>query len=161
MTRPVEFRLRLWLALLLAIAPIVRADAPQLELASFPRETLQILTAGGSHEFRVWIADTRERQLQGLMFVRDLPATQGMLFVYDRPQLISMWMKNTYVPLDMLFFDGKGRLVDIAANTTPHSLTTIRSRRPATLVLEVRAGVAAKLKLRVGDRLQRTSTVRP
>jgi hypothetical protein len=138
---------------LLAVA--ARAQQPLLELSSYPQGTLEILGAGGSrHRFRVWIADTPARQMQGLMFVRDLPAEQGMLFVHREPHVASMWMKNTFIPLDMLFIDARGRIVSIAENTTPHSLETISAGRPVTAVLELRGGEVARRGIRRGDRVR-------
>jgi hypothetical protein len=131
-----------------------RAQQPLLELSSYPQGTLQIVAAdGGRHEFRIWIADTQQRQMQGLMFVRDLPAAQGMLFVHREPLVASMWMKNTFIPLDMLFIDARGRIVSIAENTSPHSLDTISAGRPVTAVLELRGGEAARRGIRRGDQV--------
>lgn len=126
-----------------------------LELASFPRAELSIVRANGAarHAFRVWVADTSERQMQGLMFVRDLPADEGMLFVHERPRVANMWMKNTFVPLDMLFVDARGRIVTIIENTTPHSLDTLSSGRPVLGVLELRGGEVARRGIRTGDRV--------
>lgn len=125
-----------------------------LELASFPRSELRIVRNGAAtHEFRVWIADTGERQMQGLMFVRDLPANEGMLFVHDRPRIASMWMKNTFIPLDMLFIDARGRIVTIHENTTPHSLDPLSSGQPVLAVLELRGGEVARRGIRRGDRV--------
>jgi uncharacterized protein len=125
------------------------------ELASFPRAELSIVRGNGAarHSFRVWIADTSERQMQGLMFVRDLPADQGMLFVHDRARVASMWMKNTFIPLDMLFIDARGRIVTIHENTTPRSLETLSSGRPVLAVLELRGGEVARRGIRTGDRV--------
>ena len=125
------------------------------ELSSFPRSELSIVRGDGAsrHTFRIWIADTGERQMQGLMFVRDLPADQGMLFIHDRPRVASMWMKNTFIPLDMLFIDARGRIVTIHENTTPHSLDTLSSGRPVLGVLELRGGEVARRGIRTGDRV--------
>ena len=76
------------------------------------------------HVFQVWLADTPQRQAQGLMFVRSLPELRGMLFVHEEPRAISMWMKNTYIPLDMVFIGAQGRIQQIVEQTTPHSLDT-------------------------------------
>jgi hypothetical protein len=134
--------------------PPAHAQQALLELSSYPQGTLQILAAdGGRHTFRIWIADTPARQMQGLMFVRDLPAEQGMLFVHREPLVASMWMKNTFIPLDMLFIDARGRVVSIAESTTPHSLDTISAGRPVTGVLELRGGEVARRGIRRGDRV--------
>ena len=128
---------------------------PELEdLAAFPRASLEITSAGRVHRFEVWVADTPQRQAQGLMFVRDLAADSGMLFVHDAPREVSMWMKNTYIALDMLFIDRGGRIVRIARETTPHSLESIHSGSPVTSVLELRGGEAARRGIEVGDRVK-------
>ena len=99
----------------------------------------------------MWLADTPQRQAQGLMFVRSLPADRGMLFVHREPRAISMWMKNTYIPLDMVFIGADGRIQQIVEQTTPHSLDLIRSEAPARAVLEIAGGEARKLGLHAGQ----------
>jgi uncharacterized protein len=159
MTRPTLPRLA---ALLLSAALLatggVRAQqerAPE-DLSSFPRTSLQIIhRASGqpphSYPFDVWVADTPQRAQQGLMFVRDLPATMGMIFPLDTPRVETMWMKNTYIPLDMVFIGSDGRISKILANATPLSEQILTSDLPVAAVLELRGGEAAKLDLRVGD----------
>ncbi|MCU0759591.1 MAG: DUF192 domain-containing protein [Steroidobacteraceae bacterium] len=142
-----------------APAPAPAADpdgAPLLELSTFPRMPLTIhsATRPDGHVFRVWIADTPERQSQGLMFVRDLPADEGMLFVDAQSRVWGMWMKNTFIPLDMLFIDARGRIVSVAERTVPHSLQTVSHPRPVKAVLELRGGEAARRGIRVGDRVE-------
>ena len=143
----------LFCALLLTFSSAV-AQQKVLELASFPRSALTITSAGKAHTFNVWIADTPERQSQGLMFVRDLPASEAMLFTHAEPRLASMWMKNTYIPLDLLFIDARGRIVRIFERTIPQSLQTLSASEPVTGVLELRGGEVAKRGIRVGDRVQ-------
>ena len=87
------------------------------------------------------------------MFVRSLPELRGMLFVHESPKPITMWMKNTYIPLDMVFIDGRGRIQQIVAQTTPHSLDIIRSEEPALAVLEIAGGEAKRLGLHQGQRV--------
>lgn len=146
-----------WIALLLlACGCMPRSDAqsaPLQDLATFPRTTLTIHTAHGAQRFTVWVAATEARREQGLMFVRDLPADEGMLFIEGRPYRAAMWMKNTFIPLDMLFIAPDGRIAKIAANTTPQSLATIRSDAPVSAVLEIKGGEAARRKLHAGDRV--------
>lgn len=127
-----------------------------LELSSFPRTPLTIhsATSTASHVFRVWIADTPQRQSQGLMFVRDLPADEGMLFHDRQSRVWGMWMKNTFIPLDMLFIDARGRVVGIIERTVPHSLQTQSHPQPVKAVLELRGGEAARRGIRVGDRVE-------
>jgi uncharacterized membrane protein (UPF0127 family) len=86
------------------------------------------------------------------MYVRDLPADEGMVFTHSPPRPASMWMKNTYIPLDMLFVDADGRIVKIAERTTPHSLEPVGTNTPVQAVIELRGGEAARRKLQVGDR---------
>ena len=154
-------RFGLVLALLLALAgfltsaPLVaQGEPPALDLASYPRSSLQIVSAGSAHAFEVWIADTPDRQRQGLMYVRDLPAGQGMLFVNETPRISSFWMKNTYIPLDILFIDARGRIVAIFANTRPLSLEPVGPSSPVLAVLELRGGEAARRGIREGDRVR-------
>lgn len=151
---------RLLLALLLAATllsaapPALPREPDLLELSSFPRSTLTIHGRGSGHVFRVWIADTPERQQQGLMFVRDLPADEGMLFVNSEPRPMSMWMKNTYIALDMLFIDSRGRILRIFERTVPQSLETLGHGEPVRAVLELRGGEVARRGLKVGDRVE-------
>lgn len=128
-------------------------DAAQLD-RRFRSTTLTIATPDARvHTFSVWVADDPARRARGLMFVKRLDPDRGMLFLYEHPQRISMWMKNTYIPLDMLFFDAEGRIVHVAADTEPHSLATVDSREPAIGVIELNAGTAAKLNIRPGARI--------
>ncbi len=122
-------RRTLWCALALTWLGAAYAQiGPVEDLDAFPSADLRISDGKKSaHVFRVWLADTPQRQAQGLMFVRGLPDLRGMLFVYEQPKAISMWMKNTYIPLDMVFIDGNGRIQQIVEQTTPHSLDLIRS----------------------------------
>ncbi len=122
-------------------------------LDTFPRAWVEIEHGAQRHRFDAWVADTPQRQQQGLMFVNDLPADRGMLFTEAQPRIVSMWMKNTYIPLDMLFIDPSGRIVRIAAMTEPHSLKTIGSGVAAGAVLELRGGQAAKLGVSVNDKV--------
>ena len=138
---------------LLGLALPAMAQQPLMDLTTFPSGTLAIHGKSARHEFSIWIAATPARQMQGLMFVRELPRDQGMLFVHSEPQVQAMWMKNTYLPLDMLFIDARGRVVTIVANTTPHSLKTLSSRVPVLGVLEIAAGEAKRRQIRIGDRV--------
>jgi uncharacterized membrane protein (UPF0127 family) len=148
--------LRLSLGLLLAAALASNCpaqSAPIESLTHFPRTTLDIEARGHQDRFDVWIANTPQRQEQGLMFVRELPARQGMLFPEDSPQVAHFWMKNTYIPLDMVFVGEDGRVAKIIASAHPFSLDVLSSDVPVIAVLEIRGGEAALLGIRVGDRV--------
>ena len=141
-----------WFATLALVIGAGDTRSQQIEdLASFPHGKLEINVGKRKLTFETWVADTPQRQAQGLMFVRSLPAQRGMLFVHESPKPISMWMKNTYIALDMVFIDGKGRIQQIVANTTPHSLDVIRSNEPALAVLEIAGGEAKRLGLKPGQ----------
>ena len=95
--------------------------------------------------FDIYVAMTREQQSQGLMYVRYMPESTGMLFVYRQPRALSMWMKNTYIPLDMLFIRADGSIANIEINTEPLSLESIHASEPLNFVLELNAGVTERL----------------
>ena len=141
------------LVLPLALVAAPQPDAEQLDKL-FERSTLQIATSdAGLHTFRIWIADTNSRRERGLMFVRQLDVDAGMLFVYDSPQSISMWMKNTKIPLDMLFVAANGKVMRVVEHTQPESLKTIDSGSDVIGVVELNAGTAAKLHIKAGARV--------
>lgn len=134
----------------------VTSDEESAAPALFPtldRARVQVTTSTGIHDFGVWIAaDDRSRE-RGLMYVRELPSDRGMLFIFERPQQLAFWMKNTYLALDLIFIDPAGRVVNVAANAQPHSLEPIRSEGEAIAVLEVLAGTAKTIALKPGDRV--------
>jgi uncharacterized membrane protein (UPF0127 family) len=115
---------------------------------------LDILTAHGVHHFRVELADTAASRERGLMFRRHLSADQGMLFDFKTVQPVDFWMKNTLIPLDMLFIDADGRISSIARNATPMSEAHIPSNGPILEVLELRGGRTAEVDADVGDRVR-------
>jgi uncharacterized membrane protein (UPF0127 family) len=141
------------LGLLLSMPPAGAQSADQpLPLSSYPRTQLHLTLHGGkSHAFDVWVADTTERSQQGLMFVSDLPENKGMVFPLDPPRVEQMWMKNTYIELDMLFVRPDGRIGKIIERAHPLSLETLSSEVPVAAVVELRGGLAAKLGVKVGD----------
>jgi hypothetical protein len=116
-------------------------------------QPLEIATRNGVHVFAVEMASTPEEQAKGLMFRRELPEGQGMLFDFHREQPTSFWMKNTYIPLDMIFIRGDGRILRIAENTVPLSEALVPSGGPVRAVLEVVAGTAKRLGIAPGDRV--------
>jgi len=142
---------------LAAAAGDARAQSPApLDLATYPRASLEIVHRQSQQparrlQFDVWVADTAARAEQGLMFVRDLPAGRGMVFPLAAPRVENMWMKNTYIELDMLFIAADGHVVKIIERARPLSLETLSSDAPVGAVLELRGGEARRLGLRVGD----------
>jgi len=116
-----------------------------------------LVTETGQHTIDAEIADTPETKATGLMFRRSLDADKGMLFIYDKPQNITMWMKNTYISLDMIFADARGTIIRIARNTEPFSTDIIEAGGLAKVVLEVPAGTARRLNLKRGDQIQHPS----
>jgi uncharacterized membrane protein (UPF0127 family) len=116
-------------------------------------EPLEIVSKSGVHTFAVEMAVTPEEQAKGLMFRRELPEGQGMLFDFHQEQPATFWMKNTYVSLDMIFIRGDGRILRVAENTVPLSEALVPSGGPVRAVLEVVAGTARKLGIAPGDRV--------
>lgn len=142
----------IWVVLAIGGARVT-AVAQSSGLQNFSKSALEIATAATKIKFNIEIARTPRQQAQGLMFRRRLAADAGMLFLYRQPQIIRMWMKNTFIPLDMIFIGKDGRIVSIAERTIPKSLETVSSGMPATAVLEVNGGTASRLGVRVGDRI--------
>ena len=138
------------------IAGLLLAVVPWESRASdirFERSELTVKTARGEHRFRVELALQRDQQAWGLQHRPFLAEDAGMLFVYDRDAPISMWMLNTLIPLDMIFIDANGRIVNIAERTRPKSLETIPSAGPVRAVLEVLGGTSQRLGIGPGDRI--------
>jgi len=144
--------LRRALILLLLLPGLALAqDKPQPPL---PKEPLVIVTRDGARQvFQVEMALTPEQQMVGLMFRPSVPADEGMLFDWGTPRESAMWMRNTITALDMVFIAQDGRIHRIAERTVPLSLATVESRGPVRATLELAAGTAERLNLRVGDRV--------
>jgi uncharacterized protein len=121
--------------------------------SAFPVSQLTVETARGRFAFTVEVADTGTRRVLGLQGRRTLEPNAGMLFDFQTPQMVSMWMKDTYLPLDMIFVAADGVILNIAEKTVPHSLIPIVSTGKALAVLEVNAGTARRLGIRPGDRV--------
>jgi uncharacterized membrane protein (UPF0127 family) len=102
----------------------------------------------------VEVADTPGERARGLMFRRSMPEDQGMLFDFHTETPVMMWMKNTYIPLDMVFVSRQGRVIHVATDAEPMSERVISSNGPAYAVIELNAGVARKIGLRVGDEVR-------
>lgn len=119
-----------------------------------PENIVIIDSDTGKHRFHVEIADDFDEITMGLMYRTELPDDAGMLFVFKPAQSISMWMKNTLIPLDMAFIGEDGVIKRIAENTTPRSLEAIPSGEPVLAVLEVNGGAFARLGVKPGDRVR-------
>ena len=139
-----------WLAAILVIAGFAVASAP-VRAASF--QPLEIVTKNGVQVFSVEVATTDEEKQTGLMYRKELADGRGMLFDFNPEQEVSMWMKNTYISLDMIFIRADGRILRIAENTETLSTKIIGSHGLARAVLEVPAGTAQKYGIRPGDRV--------
>jgi uncharacterized membrane protein (UPF0127 family) len=109
-------------------------------------------SAHGCHRFDIYVAADNTQKSRGLMFVRDLPVTTGMLFIYDN-EPASMWMKNTFIPLDILFIRRDGTVSSIDHDTEPQSLRSIHSIEPISFVLELNAGTAERLVIDENSRI--------
>ena len=126
------------------------SDARQLDRL-FKTSELQIATPDARlHHFRVWIADDDARRARGLMHVKDLADDTGMLFLYERQGPVAMWMKNTFIALDMLFVRADGRVARVVERTEPLSLKTIESGEPVVAVIELKGGTASRLRIGAG-----------
>lgn len=136
-----------------APAETALGDVPSLE-GDFERGTLTIESDDGArHEFDVYLANSPEQQRRGLMFVRRMPETTGMLFTYEDTDYHSMWMKNTYISLDLVFARLDGSISSVIHEAQPLSLTSRGSIEPVNYVLELNAGIARKLNIGNRSRL--------
>ena len=149
--RQMWFRFRL--VLLFTVFAAAPTGAAMSQLQQFPTGSLTIESAGGPHTFAIEVAATPAQMEQGLMFRRNLAPDAGMLFDYGQPMPAMMWMKNTLIPLDMLFVDAQGRIVNIHERAVPGSLDTIAAAAPVRAVVELNGGTAARLGIRPGDRV--------
>lgn len=140
--------------LLLIFIIVTGAACVQSESPGGRQDVALIISDSGKHRLQVDVVNEPEEIRTGLMYRTELAADAGMLFDFKTVQPISMWMKNTYIPLDMAFIDEDGVIVRIAENTTPHSLEEISSGEPVLAVLEVNAGTFARLGIEAGDRVR-------
>ena len=104
--------------------------------------------------FYVDLANTFDKRERGLMYVSSLPQDKGMLFIYDKESRVSMWMKNTFIPLDMIFIDKKGTITEIVERPDTRSRVTTISSKPIKYVLEINLGESTKRGIKVGDRVK-------
>jgi uncharacterized protein len=144
-------RFVLLFAILLAAALPGGAAEPQLQ--QFATSHLTIVSAAGPRRFVVELAETPGQMEQGLMFRRSLAPDAGMLFDFKRPTVATMWMHNTLIPLDMLFVDQQGLIVNIAQRAVPESDQTIAAVAPVRAVIELNGGTTERLGIKPGDRV--------
>jgi uncharacterized membrane protein (UPF0127 family) len=140
-------------AALAAAALILLVLSPSGPTLAAEEQTVEIVTRGGVHTFTVEFAETDEERSRGLMFRKELPEGRGMMFDFKQDMNVTMWMKNTYIPLDMIFIRADGRIHRIAENTEPESTKIIAAGGPVRAVLEVIGGTARKLGIKPGDRV--------
>ena len=130
----------------LAIPPPIQVE--------FQKDTLNVVRQDGqSLTFNVELATTAPQLTQGLMFRTEMAEDAGMLFLFKKEDILSFWMKNTLIPLDMLFIDADGQIVHIHENAIPQDLTPVPSQKPAKSVLELNGGIAKKMGIQVGDQI--------
>lgn len=122
--------------------------------AGMRQDKLMLVTASGERTIAIEIAESAQEKALGLMFRTSLADGHGMLFPYDTPQDVTMWMRNTYIPLDMVFIRGDGTVHRIEAGAEPMSERVISAGAPVTAVLELAAGSAARLGLKPGDKVR-------
>ncbi|WP_288427186.1 DUF192 domain-containing protein [uncultured Agrobacterium sp.] len=146
------FRFSILTSAFLALLFFVASPMSSLAQETFSTEKLEIVTASGAtHSFTVELANTDGQRQQGLMFRKSMAADHGMIFDFDMDRDVAMWMKNTFIPLDMLFISRAGKITHISPNAVPHSEAIISSRGPVRFVLELNAGTAKKLGIAAGD----------
>jgi uncharacterized membrane protein (UPF0127 family) len=140
--------------LTLVFIGLALGQAAAQNAASGPTEPLSIVGRDGRHIFAVEVMRNDADRARGLMYRRAMAPDHGMLFDFQASAPVAMWMKNTYLPLDMLFIRADGSIAKIAADTEPLSTKVIPSNEPVLSVLELNAGTAGRLKLRAGDRVE-------
>jgi len=144
-----------WAALLALVLLLwLTTPAPAASAVHFDRVELRLDTRTDTHVFEVEVAKSPEQRMRGLMYRTVLQADQGMLFLYPADQRVHMWMKNTPIPLDMLFIGEDGRVREVVTGARPFSETLISSREPVRAVLELAAGTAVRIGVQPGDRIR-------
>ena len=139
---------------LFAVAAGLFPTFSEAQLQRFATSKLTIISKTGPHRFTVEVAETPAQMEQGLMFRRTLADDAGMLFDYKQPTLATMWMRNTLIPLDMLFVDAQGRIVNIYERAVPESDNVIAAAAPVRYVIELNGGTAARLGMAPGDKVE-------
>ena len=144
---------RLLLPMLVAFLAGLSRFSDGADLQQFATSELTIISATGPHRFKVELAETPAQMTQGLMFRTSLAPDAGMLFDYKQPTVATMWMRNTLIPLDMLFVDAQGHIVNIHQRAVPQSLDIIAATAPVRAVIELNGGTAARLGIAPGDQV--------
>ncbi|SMQ63419.1 hypothetical protein SAMN06295905_0812 [Devosia lucknowensis] len=124
-----------------------------LSACSAEEGRLSIQSATGNHEFTVELVDTPESRAQGLMYRQELADDAGMLFDFKEERPVSFWMRNTYIPLDMIFIEADGTVLNVHVNARPHDTTSIPSAGPVQFVLEIPGGRSVELGIEAGDQV--------
>ena len=140
---------------LITFSIAIKADNYALqELESWEKNTIKINNSSGHfHKFEVYIADSNSKRKKGLMYIESLPSNHGMLFKFDTPRIASMWMKNTYISLDLLFIDKNQTIIKIHSDAKPLNLNSIASKLKVKWVLEINGGLAEELEINLGDKI--------
>jgi uncharacterized membrane protein (UPF0127 family) len=144
-------------AILRPARPVLAALAMLLSLplaACSDESSLTIYSEEGDHIFNVEVVDTPETRAQGLMYVQELADDAGMLFDFQDERPVSFWMRNTFIPLDMIFIESDGTILNIHVNARPHDTTSIPSSGPVQYVLEIPGGRSTELGIEAGDRVE-------
>lgn len=142
------------LALVIGVFAVLPAPAGAQNAPVTGLEPLTIVTASGRHDFQVEVMRTPDQRARGLMHRQFMPADRGMLFDFKQVEPVAMWMQNTYISLDMLFIRADGTVARIAERAEPLSTRTIPSGEPVLSVLELNAGIAEKLGIKPGDKVE-------
>ncbi|HTB88795.1 MAG TPA: DUF192 domain-containing protein [Steroidobacteraceae bacterium] len=141
------------LLLAAADAALPQGAAPE-PLSAFPQSLLAVRTSSGNVvNFKIWEADTQKREEQGMMYIREMDEHTGMLFMFPENRPVTMWMKNTYVSLDLLFLNAQGKIDYIAARAIPKSEAIIGPPTPEFAVLELKGGACEQFGIKVGDKI--------
>ena len=146
---------KLLLFLLIIFSCVVKAENYALqEFENWEKNIIQISSSSGNfHQFEVYIADSNFKRKKGLMHIKSLPRNYGMLFKFDAPRIASIWMKNTYISLDLLFIDKNRSIIKIHNDAKPLNLKSISSELKVKWVLEVNGGLAKELEINLGDKI--------
>lgn len=135
-----------------AVSAILAVALP-LSACSADESKLSIQSANGEHQFTVEVVDTPEGRAKGLMYRQELADDAGMLFDFKEQRPVSFWMRNTFIPLDMLFIEADGTVLNIHENARPHDTTSIPSAGPVQFVLEIPGGRSVDLGIEAGDQV--------